>query len=47
MNFKTVRTALIVGPAIQLYGFLGQKSRSIFQDCLGGFFAKESPDKFV
>jgi hypothetical protein len=47
MNFETVRTALIVGTAVQLYGFLGQKSRSIFQDCSEGFFAKESPDKFV
>jgi hypothetical protein len=27
-NFKTVRTALIVGTTVQLYGFLVQKSRS-------------------
>jgi hypothetical protein len=47
MNFKTDRTALITGTAVQLYGFLGQKSRSIFQDCSEGFFTKESPDKFV
>jgi hypothetical protein len=36
-NFGTVRTTLIVGTAVQLYGFLGQKSRSIFQDCSKGF----------
>jgi primosomal replication protein N len=27
-NFETVRTALIVGTVVQLYGFLVQKSRS-------------------
>jgi hypothetical protein len=27
-NFETVRTALIAGTAVQLYGFLVQKSRS-------------------
>jgi hypothetical protein len=47
MNFETVHTALIVGTVVQLYGFLGQKSRSIFQDFSEGFFAKKSPDKFV
>jgi hypothetical protein len=47
MNFEAVRATLIIGAAIQLYGFLGHKSRSIFQDCSKGFFVKESPDKFV
>jgi hypothetical protein len=47
MNFEIVRTALIAGTSVQLYGFLGQKLRSIFQDYSKGFFAKESPDKFV